>query len=135
MQVRQWSKKRKEWVYKEPCPNTKVHEKGILGHCTYLQVSLSVPHQPTRGIPLHRIIYAWFNDTIPAYNENNEKMEVCHKGRFEDPTKDSHILNLYLDTAKNNRAARKGARNQHDTPRLEAYGLDALITWRKKDGK
>lgn len=135
MQVRQWSKKRKEWVDKKPCANKTLHPKGIICVSSYNQISLSVPHQPTKGVPLHRIIYAWFNDVIPAYNENNEKMEICHKGRYEDPVKDSHILNLYLDTAKNNRAARKGARNQHDTPRLEAYGLDALITWRKKNGK
>ena len=58
LEVRQYSNKFKEWIYKKPRPNTKIHEKGLIGHCTYYQISLSVPKQKSVGIPLHRIVYA-----------------------------------------------------------------------------
>lgn len=114
LEVKQYSKRLKDWCTKKPVLNTKVHEKGMLGECSYYQVSLSIPHKNSQGIPLHRIVYVWFHDIIEPYNENNEKMEICHKERYlDDPVKDSHIQNIFYDTAKNNRAMRKGATNQY----------------------
>lgn len=114
LEVKQYSKRAKAFLVKKPVLNTKVHEKGMIGECAYFQVSLSIPHKNSQGIPLHRIVYAWFNDIIEPYNEYNEKMEICHKERFlDDPVKDSHITNIFYDTAKNNRAMRKGAKNQY----------------------
>ena len=98
---------------RKPCPNTKNHPKGMIGECTYYQISLSRKGQTSIGIPLHRIIYVWFYGVIEPYNENNEKMEICHNQRFTDVWLDNHISNLRLDTAKANRAERKGAKNQY----------------------
>ena len=123
LEVRQYSNKFKKWIYKKPKPNTKIHEKGIIGKCTYYQISLSVPKQKPVGIPIHRIIYAWFHDIIEPYNENNEKMEICHKNGN---SSNNHITNLIWDTAKNNRAQRKGAVNQHGLRKKEKFGLEAL---------
>lgn len=126
LEVRQYSRKFKRWFTKNPIINTKKHDKGILKTCSYYQVSISCPHEPSCGIPLHRIVYVWFNDTLPAYNSDKEKLEVCHYNRYEDPIKDSHILNLFLGTAKLNRAMRQGARNQHDSVRAKQYGLQLV---------
>ena len=122
LEVRQYSNKFKKWIDKTPQPNTALHEKGIIGKCTYYQISLSVPKQKSVGIPLHRIVYAWFNDIIEPYNENNEKMEICH---VNGDSSNNHITNLTGDTAKNNRAQRRGAVNQYG-PRKEKFGLEAL---------
>lgn len=116
--VVQYSKRYKKWIEKKPNSNHAIHPKGIIGVCTYDQISISVPHNLSRGIPLHRIVYVWFNDIIEPYNEYNEKMEICHK---DGNSHNNHLSNLVWDTAKNNRAMRKGARNQHDTPRLKQY--------------
>ena len=121
--VRQYSNRYKKWIDKEPQPNTAVHEKGIIGKCTYYQISLSVPKKDSVGVPIHRIIYAWFHDIIEPYNENNEKMEICHKNG---DSSNNHITNLTWDTAKNNRAQRKGAVNQHGLRKKEKFGLEAL---------
>lgn len=126
LEVRQYSKKFKRWITKKPVKNTKTHDKGILKECSYYQISISVPHKPSKGVPLHRIVYVWFNDVIKPYNDDKEKLEVCHYRRYEDPVKDSHLLNLFIGTAKLNRAMRQGARNQHDTVRAKQYGLQAL---------
>lgn len=126
IEIRQWSNKFKKWFTKKPIPNTTPHEQGIIGQCTYYQISLSVPHQDSKGIPFHRIVYAWFHDEIPAYNEGNEKLEICHKERYVDPYKDCHITNLFLDTAAHNKAMRGGAVNQYGT-RKEKYGIDVLL--------
>lgn len=120
--IRQYSRKFKKWFEKTPCPNTKIHEKGIIGKCTYYQVSISIPHKNSKGIPIHRIIYAWFNDVIEPYNEFNEKMEICH---IDGDSANNHITNLVWDTAKNNRAQRKGAINQYGKKK-ERYGIEAL---------
>ena len=122
LEVRQWSNKFNKWIIKKPMPNTKLHEKGIIGKCTYYQISLSISKQKSIGIPLHRIIYVWFNDIIEPYNENNEKMEICHKNG---DSSNNHITNLKWDTAKNNRAQRKGAINQYGMKK-EKYGIEAL---------
>lgn len=82
----------------------------MIGECTYYQVGITEPKKATKGIPLHRIIYVWFNDIILPYNENKEKMEVCH---IDGISSNNHILNLKYDTAKNNRAERGGAKNQY----------------------
>ena len=124
LEIRQYSNKFKKWITKKPIPNTKIHEKGIIGKCTYYQISLSVPKQRSIGIPMHRIIYVWFNDIIKPYNENNEKMEICHKNG---DSSNNHITNLIWDTAKNNRAQRKGAINQYGLKKnREKFGLEAL---------
>ena len=108
MYIKQYSKKYKTWYIKTPIVNDKLHEKGEIGKTSYYQVAITINGKGT-AIPLHRIIYVWFNDIIPAYNENNEKMEICHKdGNWQN----CHISNLILDTAKNNRATRKGNVNQ-----------------------
>lgn len=122
LEVRQWSNKFKRWIIRKPIANTKLHEKGIIKQCTYYQISLCIPHEKTKGMPLHRIVYVWFNDIIEPYNENNEKLEVCH---IDGDSSNNHILNLKLDTAKNNRAQRQGAVNQYGI-RKEKYGLEAL---------
>ena len=122
LEIRQYSNKFKKWFDKTPCPNTTTHEKGIIGKCITYQISLSVPKQKSVGIPLHRIIYAWFNDIIEPYNENNEKMEICH---INGDSSYNHITNLVWDTAKNNRAQRKGAVNQYGLKK-EKFGLEAL---------
>ena len=122
LEIRQYSNKYKKWFDKTPCPNTATHEKGIIGACTYYQISLSVPKKKSVGIPLHRIVYAWFHDIIEPYNENNEKMEICHKNG---DSSNNHITNLVWDTAKNNRAQRKGAKNQYWLKK-EKFGLEAL---------
>lgn len=110
LEVRQYSNKFKRWIGKTPIANTKTHEKGIIKKCTYYQISLSVPHERSIGIPFHRIVYAWFNDVIEPYNKYDEKMEICHK---DCDSSNNHINNLIWDTAKSNRAARKGAINQY----------------------
>lgn len=126
LEVRQWSNKFKKWFIKKPVLNTKKHEKGMIGECAYYQIPICIPHKITQGIPLHRVIYVWFNDIIEPYNEDNEKMEICHKERYlDDPVKDSHITNIFYDTAKVNRAMRKGAKNQYWKPN-EKYGFEAL---------
>lgn len=122
LEVRQYSSKFKKWITKTPIANTAVHKKGIIGKCTYYQIGLSAPKQKIGGIPLHRIIYAWFYDIVEPYNENNEKMEVCHKNG---DSSNNHITNLVLDTAKNNRAQRNGAVNQYGL-RKKKLGLEAL---------
>lgn len=122
LEIRQYSNKFKKWFTKTPIPNTTTHEKGIIKACTYYQVSLSIPHRNTQGVPLHRIIYVWFNDIIEPYNEDNEKMEICH---IDGDSSNNHITNLTWDTAKNNRANRQGAVNQYGK-RKEKYGLEAL---------
>ena len=123
LEIRQYSSKFKKWITKKPIPNTKLHEKGLIGKCTYYQISLSVPNQKSVGIPLHRIVYAWFHDVIEPYNENNEKMEICH---INGDSSNNHITNLIWDTAKNNRAQRKGAINQYGLRKKEKFGLEAL---------
>lgn len=120
LEVRQWSTRYNKWLTKNPIPNTAPHEKGIIGECTYYQLSLSIPHKNSQSIPLHRLVYVWFNDIIEPYNENNEKMEICH---IDGDSSNNHITNLVWDTAKNNRAQRKGAKNQYCKPKL---GLEAL---------
>lgn len=110
LEIRQYSNKFKKWIYKTPMANTAIHEKGIIKKCTYYQISLSVPHERSIGIPFHRIVYVWFNDVIEPYNENDEKMEICH---INGDSSDNHIDNLKWDTAKKNRAERKGAINQY----------------------
>lgn len=110
LEIRQYSNKFKKWIYKTPMANTKTHEKGIIKKCTYYQISLSVPHERSIGIPFHRIVYAWFNDIIEPYNENDEKMEICH---IDGHSYNNHINNLKWDTAKKNRAERRGAINQY----------------------
>ena len=133
LKVIQWSNRYKKWIDKTPIPNTKAHDKGILKKCTYFQVSLTKPISPNSnnkngfGVPLHRLVYVWFNDIIEPYNENNELMEICHTNRYlDDPIKDSHILNIFYDTAKNNRAMRKGAVNQYGPRKKEKYGSEYL---------
>ena len=123
LEIRQYSNKFKKWIDKTPQPNTALHEKGIIGKCTYYQISLSVPKKDSVGVPIHRIIYAWFHDIIEPYNENNEKMEICH---IDGDSSNNHITNLVWDTAKNNRAQRKGAKNQYDKNKKEKFGLEAL---------
>ena len=123
LEIRQYSNRYKKWIDKTPKPNTKIHEKGIIGKCTYYQICLSVPKQISVGIPIHRIIYAWFHDIIEPYNENNERMEICH---IDCNSSNNHITNLVWDTAKNNRAQRKGAINQHGLRKKEKFGLEAL---------
>ena len=122
LEIRQYSNKFKKWINKTPKPNTKIQEKGIIGKCTYYQIGLRFTKQKTGAIPIHRIIYAWFYDIIEPYNENNEKMEVCHKNG---DSNNNHITNLVLDTAKNNRAQRNGAVNQYGL-RKKKLGLEAL---------
>ena len=122
LEVRQYSNKFKKWITKTPIVNTAIHKKGIIGKCTYYQIGLRFTKQKTGAIPLHRIIYAWFYDIIEPYNENNEKMEICHKNG---DSSYNHITNLVWDTAKNNRAQRKGAKNQYWLNK-EKFGLEAL---------
>lgn len=110
LEVRQYSNKFKRWIYKTPMANTAKHEKGIIKECTYYQISLSVPHDRSIGMPLHRIVYVWFNDVIEPYNERDEKMEICHK---DGDSSNNHITNLKWDTATKNRAERRGAINQY----------------------
>ena len=124
LEIRQYSNKFKKWITKTPTANTAIHEKGIIGKCTYYQIGLGVPKHKSIGIPLHRIIYAWFHDIIEPYNENNEKMEICH---VNGDSSNNHITNLVWDTAKNNRAQRKGAINQYGLKKKkEKFGLEAL---------
>ena len=123
LEIRQYSNKFKKWITKTPIANTAIHKKGIIGKCTYYQIGLRFTKQKTGAIPLHRIVYAWFHDIIEPYNENNEKMEICHKNG---DSSNNHITNLIWDTAKNNRAQRRGAVNQHGLRKKEKFGLEAL---------
>ena len=114
LEVQQYSNKYKKWYPRKPISNTKIHSKGIKKKCTYYQIGISRRKQTTIGIPLHRIVYVWFNDIILPYNENEEKMEICHNIRVpNDIILDNHIKNLRWDTAKQNRAERDGAINQY----------------------
>ena len=122
LEVRQYSNKFKKWITKTPIPNTAIHKQGIIGKCTYYQIGLRFTKQKTGAIPLHRIVYAWFYDIIEPYNENNEKMEIGH---WNGDSSNNHITNLIWDTAKNIRARRKGAVNQHGL-RKKKLGLEAL---------
>ena len=121
LEVRQYSNKFKKWIYKTPMANTATHEKGIIKECTYYQISLSVPHERSIGIPLHRIVYVWFNDIIEPYNEKGEKMEICHE---DGHSYNNHITNLTWDTAKNNRATRRGAINQYGKKKNNNENID-----------
>lgn len=116
-EIYQWSTLQQKYVLRPIVPNTKLHEKGKIGKCTYYQVNITSGtkgHRKSQGIPLHRIVYVWFNDILPAYNNTNEKLEILHNYRYHnDYIKDNHILNLRLDTAKQNRAERQGAINQY----------------------
>ena len=123
LEVRQYSNKFKKWIDKKPKSNTAIHKKGIIGKCTYYQIGLGVPKHKSIGIPLHRLVYVWFHDIIEPYNENNEKMEICH---LNGDSSNNHITNLVWDTAKNNRAQRKGAINQYGLRKKEKFGLEAL---------
>lgn len=125
LEVRQYSHKWHKWMTKAIVRNTAIHDKGILKECSYYQVSVCRRHKTTLGIPLHRIVYVWFNNVIEPYNSNNEKMEICHNKRYDDPILDSHITNLRWDTAKANRADRGGAVNQYG-PRKEKYGSELI---------
>ena len=122
LEIRQYSNKFKKWIDKTPKANTAIHKQGIIGKCTYYQIGLGVPKHKSIGIPMHRIVYAWFYDTIEPYNENNEKMEICH---INGDSSNNHITNLAWDTAKHNRAQRKGAINQYGL-RKKKLGLEAL---------
>lgn len=100
-------------VLKVPQPNKKPHDKGILKECTYYQIGITCGvkgQRKTIGIPVHRIIYAWFNDIIYAYNDKGEKMDICHINK---PTSNNHINNLKWDTHRNNINERTGATNQY----------------------
>lgn len=121
IEIQQFSFKYNKWYTKKPIPNKVPHPKGIIGECTYYQVPITIDGHGT-SIPLHRIVYVWFNDIIEPYNEDNEKMEICH---IDGDSSNNHILNLTYDTAKNNRAQRKGAINQYGY-RKEKYGYEAL---------
>ena len=110
LEIRQYSNKFKKWITKTPIANTAVHKQGIIGKCTCYQIGLRFTKQKTGAIPMHRIVYAWFYDTIEPYNENNEKMEICH---INGDSSNNHITNLAWDTAKHNRAQRSGAVNQY----------------------
>ena len=50
-------------------------------------------------------------------------MEICH---VSGDSSNNHITNLTWDTAKNNRAQRRGAVNQHGLRKKEKFGLEAL---------
>lgn len=103
-------------VFRPLFSNTKPHPKGILKECTYYQVGISCGERGNRktvGIPIHRVVYCWFNDIIKAYNDEGQKMEICHNQKFEDIQENNHITNLRWDTAKANRAERGGATNQY----------------------
>ena len=50
-------------------------------------------------------------------------MEICH---VNGDSSNNHITNLTWDTAKNNRAQRKGAINQYGLKKKEKFGLEAL---------
>ena len=122
LEIRQYSNKFKKWITKTPIANTAIHKQGIIGKCTYYQIGLRFTKQKTGAIPLHRIVYAWFYDIIEPYNENNEKMEICH---INGDSSNNHITNLAWATAKKNRAQRGGAVNQYGF-RKKKLGLEAL---------
>lgn len=112
LEVYQWSNKKKKYLLRKPVPNTAFHMQGELVICTYYQVNITSGDKGKRvseGLPLHRIVYVWFNDVIYPYNENNEKMEIMHNNG---DSSNNHISNLRWDTAKQNRAERKGYVNQ-----------------------
>ena len=106
-------KKSGKWKDCSICPNTRPHPKGLLKECTYIVCNIGYWDENKRwrstGIPLHRIIYAWFNDVILPYNENDELMDICHNNRQRD---DNHINNLRWDTRAHNLAEREGFINQ-----------------------
>ena len=107
-------------IVKTPTPNRKPHDKGINKETIYLQVGLTfgTPHNyKCLGIPLHRIVYCWFNGVVLPYNEKGEKMDICH--RPDHDYKNNHINNLVWDTHKSNLAERTGATNQYGKPKHE----------------
>lgn len=108
-EIYQYSYRRKKWLPKIACENTKKHELGINKECMYLQVPLRLFGKPG-SIPLHRLVYVWFNGQIKPYNKNGELMDICHIDR---DSKNNHISNLKWDTRKNNLAERTGAINQY----------------------
>lgn len=113
LEVYQWSNRMKKYLLRPPVPNTALHPQGELKECTYYQVNITSGAKGSRisqGLPLHRVVYVWFNDVIYPYNEDNEKMEILHNNGDRS---DNHINNLRWDTAKQNRAERKGYVNQY----------------------
>lgn len=108
LEIYQWTDKYKRWGHKKPNVNKTLHERGINKVCKYYQIPLTINHKP-RGIPLHRIVYAWFWGEIRPFNDNNELMDICHNDR---DSSNNHITNLTWDTRKNNLAQRTGATNQ-----------------------
>lgn len=107
-EIIQYSHKFKKWITKQACRNTIHHDQGIIKECNYYQVPLRLFGVP-KGIPLHRIVYVWFNGEIQPYNKKGELMDICHK---DHDSSNNHISNLKWDTRKNNLAERKGATNQ-----------------------
>lgn len=111
-EIYQYSTREKRYVLHRAVPNLIRHPKGLIGYSCYMQVGISYGPKGGRrsiSIPLHRIVYVWFNDVILPYNENKEKMEILHNdGHWYN----NHISNLSWDTAKKNRAQRGGFVNQ-----------------------
>ena len=96
------------------CVDRVPHPKGYFKQCDYLMCNIGYRDEngkwKSTGIPLHRIIYVWFNDVIQPYNENGELMDICH---INHNRHDNHIGNLKWDTRRNNLAERKGFINQY----------------------
>ena len=95
------------------CDNVIKHPKGEFKACDYVMCNIGYNEDGkwhSTGIPLHRIVYVWFNDIIMPYNKYGELMDICHNNRDRH---DNHIRNLRWDTRKNNLAERKGYINQY----------------------
>ena len=72
---------------------------------------------------------------ISIYNKDNRfwlvvyrkgTPDIYYTAEYKKDTNNNHITNLIWDTAKNIRARRKGAINQHGFRKKEKFGLEAL---------
>lgn len=104
--------KRSGYMKCKETPNSQPHPKGLIKTTTYMQVNIGHwegKKWKSAGIPLHRVVFVWFNDIVKAYDDNGRKMDICHK---DHKWYNNHIKNLKWDTHKNNLAERDGYINQ-----------------------
>lgn len=103
--VYHWSK-RYGWKALNPTVHTQLHEKGIIGSKSYLNVGWYSREDHRQYVfPYHRVLYAWVNGKV------EKGYDVCHLHGGEDSL-NNNIFNLSSKTHMENIREREGAKNQ-----------------------
>lgn len=87
----------------KPVLNTQLHEKGIIGSCSYYMIGWSHEGRPY-AYPYHRVLYAWYNGIA------RKGLQILH---IDGNSLNNDINNLKEDTVIANNRQRKGAKNQY----------------------